>query len=68
VLATVNTPTGHCSMSIKRVVLSRSAPIAELYASPGPHMFVVTVAVRRHMLKEVVHKREILRVSFSRDI
>jgi hypothetical protein len=31
-------------------------------------MSVVTVAARRHTPRELVHKKSILRVSFSRDI
>jgi hypothetical protein len=84
VLATVSTPTGRCSTSIKRyahfllpvapcsfvfhrVVPSHSAHIVELYASLGPPMSAATVAVRKHILRELVHKMAILRVSFSRD-
>jgi len=85
VLATVSTPIGRCSTSIKRyasilslmaprslvshrVGPSHSAPIVELYASLDPPMSVVTVAARRHTPRELVHKKSILRVSFSRDI
>jgi hypothetical protein len=68
VLATVSTLIDPCSTSIKRDVPSHSARIVEPCASLGPLMSVVTVAARRHILKELVHKKAIHRVSFSRDI
>jgi hypothetical protein len=68
VLATASTLIDLCSTSIKRAALSRSARIVERFASLGPPMSVVTVAARRHILRELVHKTAILRVSFSRDI
>jgi hypothetical protein len=57
-----------CSPVFHRAALSRSARIVERFASLGPPMSVVTVAARRHILRELVHKTAILRVSFSRDI
>lgn len=57
-----------CSLVSHRVVPSHSARIVELFASLGPPMSVVTVAARRHILRELVHKTAILRVSTSRDI
>ncbi len=50
---------------LHRDVLSHSARIVEPYASLGLPMSVVTVAARRHILRELVHKKAIHRVSFS---
>lgn len=58
---------GPGSLLSHRVAQSHSAPIAELYASLDPHMSDVTVA-RRHMPRELVLMKPILRVSFSNDI
>jgi hypothetical protein len=67
VLATVSTPIGRCSTSIKRVAQYHSALTVELFASLGLPMSVATVAAKRHIPRELVLKKAMHRVSFSRD-
>jgi hypothetical protein len=57
-----------CSLALHRVVPYHSALTVEPSASLDPPMSVVTVAARRHTLRELVLKTAIHRVSFSRDI
>jgi hypothetical protein len=67
VLATASTLTDRCSTSIKRAAQYHSALTVELSANLGLPMFVATVAARRHMPRELVLKKPMYRVSFSRD-
>jgi hypothetical protein len=68
VLATASIPTDRCSTSIKRVDQFPNVRIVELFGNLDRHMFVVTVAVRNRIQRQLAHTMANHRVSFSWEI